>query len=309
MANPYTVLGVKPDASADEIRKVYRKLAKQFHPDLNPGNREAEARFKDISTAYELVSDPDKRGRFDRGEIDESGAERPERSYYRSHAEGRQGAKYATGGEEGGFPPEDLEELFESFLGRGQRGRGGGGGFKMRGSDHSYALSIDFLEAVNGARKRVTMAEGQTLDVTVPPGVEDGQVLRLRNQGGDGVGGGPSGDALIEIHVRPHALFRRVGDDIHVDLPITLKEAVLGGRVTVPTVAGEVAMTLPKGSDTGKQMRLKGRGVPARAGKPAGNQYMTLKIVLGPQADAALTEFAEGWQPADFDPRRGMVPS
>ena len=298
---PYEVLGVKPDASADEIRKVYRKLAKEFHPDLNPGKPAAEERFKAVSAAYDLLSDPEKRARYDRGEIDESGAERPPRSYYRGHAEGAEGRKYQPEGE---MDLGDLEDLFAAFgsAGRGRRGRSGD--FKARGGDRLFTLTVDFVEAATGGKKRLSLAPEQWLDVTIPPGIDDGQVLRLRAKGGLGFGGGPAGDALIEVHVAPHPLFRRDGDDIRIELPISLAEAVLGARVTVPTVTGPVAMTIPKGSDTGAQLRLRGKGI-QRAKNP-GDQYVTVKVVVGPSSDPELAAFLEKWAPRHpFDPRQG----
>jgi DnaJ-class molecular chaperone len=295
---PYEVLGVKKDATAEQIRRAYRKLAKQFHPDLNPGKPAAEARFKEISAAYDLLSDAEKRARYDRGEIDETGAERP-RTYYRDYAEGAEGRRY---GPEGGMETGDLDDLFAAF-GFGGRRHGGQGreGFAMRGGDRRYALSIDFVEAAAGARKRLSLSPEEAFDVTIPAGTEDGQILRLRGKGGPGIGGGRAGDALIEVHVRPHPLFRRVGDDIHIELPVSLAEAVLGARVPVPTVGGPVTMTIPKGSDTGTQLRLRGRGI------RSGSQYVTLKVVIGAGGDPDLAKFLEDWAPRHpVDPRREM---
>jgi len=294
--NPYEVLGVKPDASEDAIRNAYRRLAKRHHPDLNPGNKEAEAKFKEIAAAYDLLSDKDKRARFDRGEIDESGAERPPPGYsWRGFAEGGSGEKYH---EAAGVTPEDLDELFGAF-GRGR------GGFRMRGPDQHYVLTVDFLDAVNGARRRLELAPGRALDVTVPAGVGDGQILRLKGQGAPGIGGGPAGDALIEIRVAPHPVFRRDGDDIHVDLPVSLAEAVLGGRITVPTPSGDVAMTVPAGSNTGSVLRLRGKGV-ARADGTHGDEYVTLKVVLPEGRNEDLAAFLRDWAPKhSYDPRRG----
>jgi DnaJ-class molecular chaperone len=295
---PYEVLGVDRNASADEIRKVYRKLAKEFHPDLNPGKPAAEARFKAVSAAYDLLSDPEKRARYDRGEIDEMGVERPRYSY-RSHAEGPGGGKYQP---EGGIDLNDLEDLFAAF-GSTRRGRGGDG-LKLRGGDRHYTLVVDFVEAATGAKKRLSLAPDEWLDVTIPAGLDDGQVLRLRGKGGPGLGGGPSGDALIEVHVAPHPLFRRDGDDIEVELPVSLAEAVLGGRVTVPTVTGPVTMAIPKGSDTGSRLRLRGKGI-QRKGR-AGDQYVRLKVVIGSSDDPELAKFVEAWsQQRRFDPRQG----
>jgi DnaJ-class molecular chaperone len=300
---PYELLGVKPDASPDEIRKAYRKLAKQLHPDLNPGKPEAEARFKSVTAAYDLLSDADKRARYDRGEIDETGAERPQYSY-RPHAEGAHGWKYSS--QE--MDPADLEDLFAMF-GSGMRGgarRGRGQGFQVPGGDRLYTLTVDFAEAAAGVKKRLSLAPDNALDVTIPPGIDDGQVLRLRGKGDPGVGGGPPGDALIEVHIAPHPHFRRDGDNILLDLPVSLSEAVLGGRVTVPTVTGPVTMTIPKGSVAGAQMRLRGKGIQRR--NAAGDQIVTLKVVIGAPGDAELAAFLEGWaQKHQTDPRRGMA--
>ncbi|HEX3974103.1 MAG TPA: DnaJ C-terminal domain-containing protein [Stellaceae bacterium] len=302
--NPYEVLGVKKEAAADDIRKAYRALAKKHHPDLNPGNKQAEALFKEISAAYDLLSDADKRAKFDRGEIDEAGNEKPRAYAYQDFAEGAPGAKYRTNAEN--MSPEDIDDLF-SFFGRGgaRGGRGGEGAqFRMRGGDHQYALTVDFLDAVNGAKQRLELAPGKSLDVTIPAGVRDGQVLRLAGQGSPGLGGGPAGDALIEIHIAPHALFRREGEDIHLELPVTLGEAVLGGRVTVPTPTGAVTMTVPPHSNTGSVLRLRGKGV---AGK--GDELVTLKVVLPSEADAELDTFLKEWTAKHpYDPRKGMRP-
>ena len=297
--NPYEVIGVKPEATEAEIRTAYRKLAKRHHPDLNPGNKEAEARFKEIASAYDLISDKDKRARFDRGEIDASGAERPPPSQsWRGFAEDGQGGKY-HGAE--GINPEDLDELFGMF-GRGRAG----GGFRMHGPDHHFVLTVDFLDAVNGAKRRLELGPDRTLDVTVPEGVTDGQVLRLKGQGGAGTGGAPAGDALIEVRVAPHKLFRREGDDIHLDLPVTLGEAVLGSRISVPTPSGAVTMTVPPESNSGRVLRLRGKGV-RRADGSHGDEYVTLKIVLPDGGDQELAAFLRDWAPKHpYDPRRGM---
>ena len=299
---PYEVLGVKPDASADEIRKVYRKLAKQFHPDINPGKPEAESRFKEISAAYDLLSDPEKRARYDRGEIDETGAERPPRGYYRDHAEGAQGWRYQPEGE---MDLNDLEDLFAAFGSAGRRRRGEAGpGFKARGADRHFTLNVDFVTAATGGKQRLSLAPEEWLDVTVSAGIEEGQVLRLRGKGGPGFGGGSGGDALIEVHVAPHPLFRRDGDNVLLELPVSLAEAVLGARVAVPTVTGPVTMTIPKGSDTGVQLRLRGKGIQK---KNAGDEIVTLKVLIGRSSDPELAAFLEKWAPQHpFDPRQGI---
>jgi DnaJ-class molecular chaperone len=303
---PYEILGVKPTATADEIRKAYRKLAKQLHPDLNPGKPEAEARFKSVSAAYDLLSDPEKRARYDRGEIDESGAERPRYSY-RPHAEGAEGWRYQPEGE---MDLSDLEDLFAAFGsgglgGRRRAGAGFGDRLRMRGQDRHFTLTVDFAEAATGGKKRLSLSSDEWLDVTIPAGIEDGQVLRLRGKGSAGIGGGEAGDALIEVHVAPHSLFKRDGDNIRIELPVSLAEAVLGSRVAVPTVTGPVTMTIPKGSDTGTVLRLRGKGI-QRPRNP-GDQFVTLKVVIGSPNDTELAEFLEKWAPRHpFDPRREM---
>jgi DnaJ-class molecular chaperone len=295
--SPYEELGVRAKASPEEIRKAYRKLAKEFHPDLNPGKPAAEARFKAISAAYELLSNPEKRARFDRGEIDETGAERP-RAHYRGFAEGAEGAKYHP---EGAIDLGDLEDLFAAF---GTRGGGGGRGFRARGFDRHFSLIIGFVEAATGGRRRVPLSPEDSVEVTIPAGIETGQVLRLKGKGAPGFGGGEPGDALIEVAVAPHPLFRREGRDIHIELPVSLAEAVLGARIAVPTISGTVMMTIPKGSDTGTRLRLRGRGI------NGGDQYVSLKVVLGTSEDPDLAKFVEEWAARHpFEPRRGIFPS
>ena len=292
---------MRKDASADDIRKAYRKLAKKYHPDLNPGNKGAEATFKDINAANDLLSDQEKRARFDRGEIDAAGDPRQERPSYRSYADTGFGA--GSSARYGGTGESEFGDIFADLFAQSQQRSTR----PMRGRDASYSLAVDFVDAIAGAQQRLTLPDGRTLDVRVPPGMEDGQTLRLRGQGGEGANGGPAGDALITVKVHPHRLFRREGDDILVDLPVTLKEAVLGGRVTVPTVTGAVAMTMPRRSDTGTVLRLRGRGVPAHGSTAAGDQFVTLKVVL-PDADDALEAFLRDWTPESAaDPRKGMT--
>lgn len=298
--DPYSVLGVKKDASQDDIQKAYRKLAKKLHPDLNPGNKKAEEQFKAVSAAYDLLSEPEKRARFDRGEIDASGQERPRQRYYRDFAGGAAGHHPYTSSE--GFSDfSDEGDLFSSLFGRGGRMH-----LKMRGQDVHYRLPIAFLEAVNGTTRRVTLSDGSPVDVAVPPGARDGQVLRLAGKGGAGIGGGPPGDAFIEIIINPHPLFTRKGDDIYLELPVSLTEAVLGGKISVPTPTGTVSMNVPKGSNTGTVLRLRGKGVP-RSNGTRGDQYVKLRVVLPDKPDPDLEKFVQSWAAGKaHDPRRGM---
>lgn len=292
-ADPYQTLGLTKDASQDDIQKAYRRLAKKLHPDLNPSNKRAEEQFKEVSAAYDLLSDPEKRARFDRGEIDASGNERQRYRSYRDFAEGAGASAYTS---DAGFADfGDLGDIFgEMFRSRG-RAQGGGATFRMRGDDAHYHMEVDFLDAVNGAKTQITLPDGSALDVTIPPGTRDGQTLRLRGKGDAGIGGAAAGDALIEIEVRKHPLFRRTGDDIHVELPIPLKDAVLGGKIEVPTPTGTVAMTVPKWSNTGTVLRLKQKGVP-RPNGTRGDQYVTLKIVLPEKPDPELEKFVSRWR-------------
>jgi DnaJ-class molecular chaperone len=295
--SPYELLGVKPTASAEEIQKAYRKLAKKFHPDLNPGDRQAEDRFKAISAAYDLLSDPDKRARFDRGEIDASGGERPRQQYYRDFAAEDAGPFYSS---DAGFADFMDQDVLSELLRRRARSR-----FSMPGQDLRFRLSIEFLEAVNGARKTLRLPNGQSLDITIPPGIRDGQALRISGAGEPGVGGGPPGDALIEIHVRSHRLFTREGDDIRLEVPISLPEAVLGARIQIPTPTGPVVVSIPKGSNTGRVLRLKGKGV-SRPDGTQGDLHAVLKIILPDKPDPELEAFAERWTGSSYNPRQGM---
>lgn len=304
MDDPYTTLGIKRDASQDDIRRAYRGLAKKHHPDLNPGNTQAEERFKTVSAANELLSDAAKRARYDAGEIDATGQERPPQPSYRDYAEGEAGRRYSPSGHDaGGWNAQDLGDMFGSMFGGDDRSRGEG---PVRGQDERYRFTTDFLDAVTGATRRLTLPDGRTLDVKLPPGTSDGQVLRLRGQGETGWNGGASGDALVEIVIAPHSFFSRDGNDVRLELPVTLTEAVLGGPVEVPTPNGPVRMRVPAGSDTGTELRLRGRGVPAHAGHGPGDLYATLRVVLG-KPDAALENFLQTWTPEHpGNPRHAM---
>src|SRR5262245_17064600 len=286
-ADPYQTLGVKKDASQEELQKAYRQLAKKLHPDLNPGNKQAEEQFKAVSAAYDIVGDADKRARFDRGEIDASGAERPQQRYYRDFADA--GASHPYSSDAGYADFADSDDILSQIFGREGRAN-----IRMRGQDAHYRLALDFLDAINGAKQQITLPDGSVLDVTIPAGTRDGQTLRLRGKGRPGLGGGPPGDALIEIEVRPHPTFTRKDDDIHVELPIPLGSAVLGGKVSVPTPSGAVTMTVPKWTNTGKVLRLKGRGVP-RADGSKGDEYVTLKVMLPEKPDPELEKLMTQW--------------
>ena len=297
MKNPYEVLGVTATASDEEIRKAYRELAKKNHPDLHPDDSAAENRFKEISAANSLLSDPEKRAQFDRGEIDASGAERQDRSFYREYGDGAGSSRYSPFGADG--PGNySAEDIFAEVFGQQARGKAQTG-FHMRGGDISYTLRCPFLDAVNGALIPISLPDGRTLKVTVPKGTRDRQTLRLKGQGKPGIGGGEAGDAFIEIHIEPHAFFNRKDENIHLEVPITLKEAVLGGKIRVPTIDGFVDLTVPAGSNTQTTLRLRGKGVLRGDGIPRGDQYVTLNVVLPKEPDNQLQEFLQNWEPSE----------
>ena len=296
----YATLGVSRDASQEDIKRAYRRLAKEMHPDLNPDKPEVGERFKQVTAAYDILSDPERRGRYDRGEIDASGQERPQYQY-RDFAEDPAAGRYYT--REGFGDEEQLHDFFEGLFG----GRGRGSRVRARGADVAYTLPIDFLEAAKGAKKRVTMGDGRTIDLTIPPGVHDRQTLRLKGQGMPGFEGGPPGDAYVELHVQPHPYFERKDHNVHMDLPVSLSEAVLGGRIEVPTIDGPVTMTVPRGSNTGTTLRLRGRGVLDPKSGQRGDQYVRLQVTLPKAPDAELEEAVQRWaKDHSYDPRADL---
>jgi DnaJ-class molecular chaperone len=299
--DPYEVLGVKKDDSHDDLQKAYRRLAKKYHPDLNPGDKTAERKFKDLSVAYALLDDPDKRARFDRGEIDGSGAERPRQNYYRDFASSEHDHPYANNSGFADFL--ESEDVLSELLRRGAQAQA-----NRHGRDLEFRLSIEFIESIAGTNKRLTLPGGGTLDVTIPPGIVSGQVLRLRGKGAPGLGKGGFGDALIEIEIMPDRLFTREIDDIYLEWPITLSEAVLGARIKVPTPTGDVTMAVPKASNTGTTLRLKGKGAPKQGGGH-GDQLVKLKVMLPKAPDPDLETFVANWENGKtYNPREGMAP-
>jgi DnaJ-class molecular chaperone len=307
----YALLGVGREASQDEIKQRYRKLAKELHPDLNPDKPDVADRFKRISAAYSLLSDPDKRARYDRGEIDASGQERPEQHFYREYADDPSAERFYA--REGFGDAASMHEFFADLFGAdradGQAGDGragprGGVRMRARGADVAYTLPVDFMDAAKGAKRRVEVGADRAIDLTIPAGVRDRQTLRLQGQGGPGFDGGPPGDAYVEIHVRPHAFFRQKDQNIHLQLPVSLAEAVLGGKITVPTIDGPVTMTVPKGANSGTKLRLRGKGIIDPASGRRGDQYVELELRLPETIDAELETLVRDWSAAHpYDPR------
>jgi DnaJ-class molecular chaperone len=302
----YQRLGVKRGASDEEIKKAYRSLAKQLHPDRNKDKPDAARRFAEVTHAYDLLSDKDKRAKYDRGEIDEDGNPKmPFGSGFGGYSQGAGGPRAGAGGPGfenfnfGGADAADLSDLFEGLFGATTRGRGptGFSGFRQRarapqkGADVAYRLKVPFEEAVALTPQRITLADGKTIDLKLPRGLDDGTRIRLAGKGQDGPGG--RGDALVTVEVAPHRFFTRDGNDIRLSLPVTLKEAVLGAKVKVPTAEGPVMLSIPKGTTSGKVLRLKGRGFTGKDGK-RGDQLVSVEIDV-PADDPELRKFAEGW--------------
>jgi DnaJ-class molecular chaperone len=285
--DPYAVLGVAKAASADELKKAYRKLVKQLHPDLHPGDKKAAERFKEVSAAYDIVGDDEKRKKFDRGEIDAEGQpQQPGQQYYSDFAN-RGGARHyqsRAGFEDLG----DISDLFSDMFGAGGKSPG-------RGRDAHYQLQIDFLTAANGGQTRITLPDGKPLNVAIPEGIADGQTIRLKGLGQPGRNGGPAGDALIDVHVQSHPSFERKGDDVHSELSLSIDEAVLGAKIEVATVRGRLAVTVPKGASSGQLLRLKGRGIKSKSGE-IGDHLIRLRIISPKVIDEELETFMKGWR-------------
>ncbi|MEQ9813775.1 MAG: J domain-containing protein [Azospirillaceae bacterium] len=301
MRDPYDILGVKRTASDADIKSAYRRLAKQHHPDLHPGDADAESRFKDISAAFAILGDPEKRRRFDAGEIDASGAEHAYNPFHRGQGGGGGGSGFRQG-EWQTFHGGDaaFADVFDDLFGRahGRRRQ------PAKGADVTYSLTVDFLDAVNGGRQTVTLPDGNSLAIMIPAGTENGDKLRLRGKGHPGPAGAPPGDAIVQIGVRPHPQFRRDGSTITSTLPIGLDEAVLGAKVDVPTITGPVKLTVPPGSSSGKVLRLKGKGVPDKRSDTRGDHLVELQIVLPKEIDPDLEHAIRAWSAKHRDDPR-----
>jgi DnaJ-class molecular chaperone len=283
MKDPYQTLGVSPTATESEVKSAYRRLAKELHPDVNPGDTIVEQRFKEVSAAYNLLNNKEKRASYDRGEINADGSPRMDGMFRRG------GARHGN--------PQDFDDIVAEMFGRRRRPR------QSKGQSVTYSVTIPFLEAALGGTRRIQSHDGKTLEVNIPPATRDGDNLRLKGQGMQGVGGGPAGDAFVEIQVTPHPHFVRDGLDVRIDVPITLSEAVLGAKITIPTIHGPVAVTVPPGTNTGRILRLKDKGI--AKGNERGSEYVQLKVMLPDEADARLRDFVREWtKEGDYDVRR-----
>jgi DnaJ-class molecular chaperone len=322
MKDPYEVLGVPKTASEADIKKAFRTLAKKHHPDKHAGDAGAQKRFQEISGAYDILGDKDKRAQFDAGAIGADGNPRgfdPRAGGFRqgnpfgSGAGGGAGFGGFGGGGAGNrefhFSFDDapggaagFEDIFADLMGGGRRAKNARA---AKGEDFAAAVTVSFDEAATGGTRRVALQNGEQIDVKIPVGVKDGQVVRVKGRGGAGRGGGPNGDILLTVSVAPHPYLTRDGNDIRMDLPVTLKEAVLGGKVPVPTLTGTVSLTVPPNANTGTVLRLKGKGIAAHGSEAAGDLYVRLVISLPDQPDESLRNFASGWA-AQYDPRARM---
>ncbi|MEM9629950.1 MAG: J domain-containing protein [Pseudomonadota bacterium] len=329
MRDPYSVLGVAKSASESEIKKAFRKLAKKYHPDQNKDDPGAQQRFAEVNQAYEIVGDKDKRAQFDRGEIDAEGKQRFHSQGFdgfsgfedfNAAGGGARGFK-SSGGGAGGFD-DILNDIFGSFGGRGGRSRpgaggpGAGAGFsgggprakappKIKGKNAEIVARVTLEDIVNSGKTQVTLPNRKTVNVTLPKGVVDGEKIRLKSQGYPGENGGAAGDAMVEVRIKPHKLFEIKGSDLHLDLPLTLYEAVLGAKVRTPTLSGAVNLTIPENASSGKTMRLKGKGLPTKNGGH-GDLLVKLQIIMPPHSDDELETLMKAWK--EITPYRARGP-
>ncbi|WP_343564899.1 J domain-containing protein [Kiloniella sp. b19] len=319
MRNPYSVLGIEKTATEAEIKSAYRKIAKKYHPDHNQGDRFAEQRFKEASQAYNLLSDATRRKQFDQGIIDANGQpkgpfaasrnsnsqNRTASNAYNSKGQGTGQASSARSDSGKGNPfkgfgkEKDMGDIFSDLFGARKKAQK-----SKKGSDLRYSCSLNFVEAAAGVKKRITIADGKTLEVTVPAGAEDKQVLRLRGQGLKGQGGGSAGDALVELRIESHPLFRQEGTDVYMDLPLSMREAINGTSITVPTVTGKVKVKVPPKSNTGTMLRLKGKGLEGIKSTIRGDQYIRVLVTLPEDSDTELEAFVNSWKDRNnYNPR------
>ena len=299
--DPDLELGINKTATQEEVKNAYRALAKKFHPDLNPGNKRAESKFKSINAAYEILSNPEIRAKFDRGETPEQ-----MEAAARAHASSRQGPSYYDTQQEGGrysnFSGTGADDIFENLFRASGRGGKRRGPVDYPGEDQVFVMEIDFKDAIRGADTEISLPNGKKLQVKIPPGVDTGSKLRFRGQGEPGIGKGPAGDLFIELNVRPLKGFARAGNDIETELPISFIEAIEGGEIPVPTLDGSVSLKVPPGVSTGSRLRVRGKGVNKTG--VIGDQIVTIKIVMPKVIDPDLAEAVRDWKGKySFNPR------
>ncbi len=304
--DPYSALGVNRTATQQEIREAYRKLAKSLHPDLNPGNKQAEQRFKEVAAAYDIIGDEKKRKAYDEGKTQEEAMREQQQANARHFYYETQGPEFESGYSQG-F---SFEDLFGETLRRRSGGRSGPGPAQgpVQGQDEQYRMEIDLVDVVRGAEREITLPSGKHLRVKIPVGVTDGMRLRFAGQGGPGIQGGPPGDAYVELAIRPSPVFHRQGSDLEMELPITLSEAVNGGSIRVPTLDGNVMLNVPSGVSSGTRLRIRGKGIPSRTPSgERGNLYVRLKIILPSDLDEELKKaIAEAEKRHPYDPRTDL---
>ncbi len=296
--NPYEILGVEKTADEKTMKSAYRNLAKKFHPDLNPGNKQSADKFKEISSAYDLLSNTEKRAAYDRGEIDNEGKPK-QQQYYNDFADNKGGQRYHQYSSNGFGSEEDIfKDIFGGkFGGRTRRSSG----FENVDMDTNYSIEVDFIEAALGVKKTVNMPDGKILNINIPEGINDGQKLRLKGQGQKAHGKSPAGDAYVEVHIRPHKFFIRDNNDINIEVPISIDESILGKKIKVPTIHGDVEVSIPKGAGGGTKLRLKHKGV------KGGDQYIKLKIEMPEKIDGELEEYIKKWsEHHSYNPRKNM---
>lgn len=287
MDDPYKILGVPRNASEEQIRQSFKKLAKEFHPDINK-SKGAEEQFKKVTSAFEILGDPMKRRSFDRGD--------PSRNNFKH----RSSPDFRRSSFSGFSHDDPIADMFASFKGANRRQL-----HPVRGSDIRHVLEIDFLEAITGGKKRVILPSRDQLEISIPSGVNDGQILRMKAQGQPGLNGGQSGDALVEVHIRPHEIFKRVGNDITCNIAISVDEAILGAKINVPTLNGKVQFSIPAGTNSGQMFRLKGKGVYNSSSGLTGDQLVSVSIMLPSIIDEDLKSFITNWKRThSYDPRK-----
>jgi DnaJ-class molecular chaperone len=311
----YKTLGVSKTATQDEIKNAYRALAKKLHPDLNPGNKQAEARFKQVAEAYETLSDPQKRAAYDRGETqgpfgpgagpgEGAGPFAGGARFRRRPGAGGPFYSETQGGPGGGRYSSSFsfEDLFGGMGGAG--GESPFGDFNAGGEDANYRMDVDFRDAILGGEREITLPNGKRLRVKIPAGIESGAKLRFPGQGNPPVGKGKPGDAYVELNVRPSGQFRRQGRDLVIDLPVSLAEAILGTEIPVPTIDGQGRLRIPPGVTTGSKLRIRGKGVPGRGGEPRGDQIVNLSVAVPKSVDPEFRAAVEKWnREHPFNPR------